>query len=180
MGKALDWPVVYVRGLNPKGLSTSSDFPVHFELKGKWSVSGDVMSLINYAKKETEIPCSYCFYRLFANTEIISAPELPATVLAPHCYESMFEGCMDLKSGPALPAETIPEAAYLMMFANCTALSSISFGGCNLDKSDDGLKSWLDNVSPSGQIIMIGNGRQELLQNANAVPSGWTIMDNRK
>lgn len=172
--------VIYVRGLNPKGLTTSSKFPVQFVLKGKWDVSGDVMSLIDYTKKVAAIPCSFCFYRLFEGAEITSAPELSATVLAPHCYESMFEGCKDLESGPALPAETIPEAAYLMMFANCTALSSISFGGCNLDKPGDGLMSWLDNVSPSGQINMIGKGNETLIPKTEALPSGWTIMDNRK
>ena len=41
-------------------------------------------------------------------TSLTTAPELPATTLAPYCYANMFDKCTSLTSAQAiLPATTI-------------------------------------------------------------------------
>lgn len=163
---------VYLRGLNPKGLSFGDQTYVTIETKGKFEVSGDVMSLIDYRTKVTEIPNEYCFFRLFYNSSITSAPKLSASVLKPCCYWEMFYGSESLLAGPDLPAEFVPSAAYCLMFANCTSLSSVGCGANNVEFGD-AFKSWLDNVMPKGVIYIIGNGDPVLLEKLNALPQDW-------
>ena len=163
---------VYLRGLNPKGLSFGDQTYVTIETKGKFEVSGDVMSLIDYRTKVTEIPNEYCFFRLFYNSSITTAPKLSASVLKPCCYWEMFYGSESLLAGPDLVAEFVPSAAYCLMFANCTSLSSVGCGANNVEFGD-AFKSWLDNVMPKGVIYIIGNGDPVLLEKLNALPPDW-------
>ena len=51
-------------------------------------------------------------------------PCLPATTLANHCYNSMFQGCTALTTAPVLTATTMMEACYCNMFYGCTALTT--------------------------------------------------------
>lgn len=66
---------------------------------------------------------SYC-------TSLITAPELPATILYPSCYDGMFLCCTSLTESPSiLPATTLPNLAvednsYSSMFSGCTSLVS--------------------------------------------------------
>ena len=83
---------IYFRGKNPKGLSASDSAYFRFASKGKYAVSGDVMSLIDYEKRVTEIPCEFCFAHLFENMSITTAPTLSATTLKDCCYYRMFSG----------------------------------------------------------------------------------------
>ena len=113
---------------------------------GDIKVEGNLMSLIgngpmgNYAfcglfRNNTniitapELPATtladYCYYGLFENcTSLTSAPELPATTMADWCYGRMFSGCTSLTNAPELPAETLAPQCYLCMFQNCSALTS--------------------------------------------------------
>ena len=71
----------------------SSGTEIHsFKINKDVAFSGNIHSLINFA------PLSYrCFYALFVkNTELTTAPDLPATVLAPECYANMFSRCPKL------------------------------------------------------------------------------------
>ena len=93
---------------------------------------------------------SGCYYSMFAGcTELTKAPELPATKLAPWCYESMFaysgiteapelkakdlsnsygcyysmfDGCTKLTKAPELPATKLEQWCYAYMFQGCTKL----------------------------------------------------------
>ena len=56
-------------------------------------------------------------------TALTQAPALPATTLAPNCYEGMFYGCKALTQAPALPATTLAPSCYHTMFNGCTALT---------------------------------------------------------
>ena len=133
--------------------STSLEDYVHFTLLGNnIAVSGNIMSLINPTCESTEIPCNYCFCKLFSGctsltdaSELIlpaidlkegcyshmfegcemlkTAPELPATNLAPSCYESMFSGCKSLETVPALNATELAVSCYESMFSSCTSLT---------------------------------------------------------
>ena len=92
-------------------------------------VYGNIMSLVDETGLATATTLSgnYTFYRLFyGNTTLTDASGLllPATELAPDCYDQMFMGCTALTAAPALPATTLVEKCYYRMFYNCTALTA--------------------------------------------------------
>ena len=114
---------LYICGDNPNGFSKSAAEFSYFVTSGsQFSVTGDVMSLLNYYG---EIPCAFCFYQLFANNNGLTAgPSLPAKTLASHCYDSMFYKCSALATAPELPAGALAESCYAYMFSNCSKLKS--------------------------------------------------------
>ena len=57
-------------------------------------------------------------------TELVSAPELPATTLADSCYRQMFYGCTKLTNIPELPATTLANNCYNSMFNGCTEIKN--------------------------------------------------------
>ena len=97
---------------------------ISFEDKSvKVECFGDIRTLYNYTNYADVNAKNY--YALFRNcTNLISAPELPATTLVAGCYECMFEGCTSLVSAPELPATTLAEECYYSMFFGCTSLKS--------------------------------------------------------
>ena len=124
---------LYLCGSNPDGLSRSEGQYSRFSFSSNSmggvdvQVSGDLMSLIDKDEDQLTIPSAYCFYRLFYNcSEMVQAPELPATELAPYCYKELFYGCSGLTQAPQeLPAETLYEACYDGMFSGCSALVTV-------------------------------------------------------
>ncbi|MCQ2128606.1 MAG: leucine-rich repeat domain-containing protein [Bacteroidaceae bacterium] len=103
----------------------------YFHFTGKVAASGNIMSLVDNDCASTEIPCDYCFYRLFhyssatGLTCVTSAPEMPATTLKKYCYNEMFYGCRDLTKVPnELPSTTLADYCYQSMFVNCTSLTT--------------------------------------------------------
>ena len=64
-----------------------------------------------------------CYDNMFRNSGLTKAPALPAEVLAPYCYRSMFYGCKSLTEAPALPAEKMKYYCYAYMFYGCTSLT---------------------------------------------------------
>lgn len=66
---------------------------------------------------------SHCYDGLFKDcTALVTAPNLPATTLAVGCYDSMFYGCTALVNAPVLYATTLATTCYARMFQNCTSL----------------------------------------------------------
>ena len=148
---------LYICGDNPDGFSfaspegtnnKSSSFAVVGE--APFSVSGDVMSLLDMNADVITIPSAGCFMGLFGDcvtmvsapalpatsltascysymfngcTSLVSAPELPATVMAENCYSGMFWGCESLTTAPALPATTLADYCYENMFYQCSSLT---------------------------------------------------------
>lgn len=93
-----------------------------------FDVYGNIMSLIygdNYSGTTTLVS-PYTFYGLFAGQGVVKtdALQLPATTLAPHCYERMFENCQSLVSTPQLPATTLEPYCYAEMFGKCYSLEN--------------------------------------------------------
>lgn len=92
-------------------------------------VYGNVMSLI---KKEgfenlTEVP-KYAFRGLLQTNSCVNISGtkklvLPATILAEHCYDSMFWGCSNLSYAPELPARELSPYCYSEMFSLCHNLT---------------------------------------------------------
>jgi len=92
-------------------------------------VYGNIMSLVDETgfATATTLSGNYTFYRLFyGNATLTDASGLllPATELAPDCYDQMFMNCTALTAAPALPATTLVEKCYYRMFYNCTALTA--------------------------------------------------------
>lgn len=115
---------VYFRGNNPEGLY--ANIPTNQNLKfdtynKKFTVSGNLMSLIDPSCKTTSVP-DYCFRDLFSGTYITTPPALPATTLGKECYCRLFSGCIYLKTAPELPATTMANDCYRGMFWYCISL----------------------------------------------------------
>ena len=92
-------------------------------------VYGNIMSLVDEEGFATATTLSVynTFYRLFyENTTLTDASGLllPATELAPDCYDQMFMNCTHLTTAPVLPATKLVEKCYYRMFYNCTALTA--------------------------------------------------------
>ncbi|MCQ2796094.1 MAG: hypothetical protein MJ213_02130 [Bacilli bacterium] len=116
----LDKPIYVKNTLNT--LSESWKRSVYFvtgdENAPKVSASGNIMSLLNFNNLS-----AYCFYGLFEGCKsLISAPTLPAFILAPYCYQNMFYECFSLLKCPVLPAISLESECYLNMFYYCSAL----------------------------------------------------------
>ena len=87
--------------------------------------TGDIRTLIDYKNYATTSTNNARFTSLFKdNTQLTSAPELPATTLADGCYRWMFLRCSSLTTAPALPATTLATSCYLAMFNGCSALTT--------------------------------------------------------
>ena len=86
--------------------------------------TGDIRTLIDYENYANVSTANAKFCKLFyQNTQLRTAPSLPATTLADYCYQEMFYGCSALIEAPALPATTLAENCYCQMFYSCTALT---------------------------------------------------------
>ena len=124
--------VVYFKGNNPSGFSSSTTKYSNFTFSSYVNISGNVMSLIDDGDCNTYvIPCDYCFYKLFygSGARNISVGLLPATTLTTMCYGDMFAWCRTLISIPSglLPATTLAGNCYDGMF-RYTAITSIPSG----------------------------------------------------
>ena len=127
---------------------------VQLECTGKYSVSGNIMSLLygdNFIGKYTlsndylisifrysdtliyahnlVLPATTlatgCYRRMFEDcTNLLTAPKLPATTLTNGCYYKMFQNCSSLTTAPELPATTLANSCYEFMFAGCSSLKT--------------------------------------------------------
>ena len=93
----------------------------NFVMTGKIAATGNCMSMLNFSKSVS----AFAFYKLFNGSHaLVSAPLLPATILAPNCYNSMFFYCSSLVNTPTLPATSLAYSCYDNMFNRCTSLTS--------------------------------------------------------
>lgn len=101
-----------------------------FSSTANFIVEGNPMSLLygdNFSGQTSLSGKDYAFYRLFSgNTNVTSAENLslPATTLASHCYDAMFQGCTSLTTAPQLLATTLASDCYHYMFYGCTSLTT--------------------------------------------------------
>ena len=117
-----------LRGINING--TASEWSTYSTItftdnNVNVACTGDIRTLLdwrNYNIVETN-NAKFCY--LFENCSVLTtAPELPATKLAEHCYHSMFSGCTSLTSAPKLSAIELATQCYHYMFYGCTSLTS--------------------------------------------------------
>lgn len=117
-----------LRGKSSKGTATGDDkySRIHFTTENSpVDCTGDIRTLIDYKNYANANTTNARFCKLFlGNTELRTAPELPAKTLAEFCYNAMFSGCTALTTAPALLAETLAVGCYYEMFFGCTALTT--------------------------------------------------------
>ena len=94
-----------------------------FITNGVFKCGGDLRSLY----PGDVINDTYCFTRLFKNTNILNVPKLPYTQVKNYCYSYMFSGCNLLNSLPEnlLPATTLANGCYNYMFEKCSSLTTL-------------------------------------------------------
>jgi len=116
---------LYLRG-NGNTVITGDSADYRWMLTGSAiSCEGDIRTLLNFNDPDNSVMASYCFGYMFqGNTNLVCAPELPATKLASHCYRRMFGECSNLVSAPELPATTLSDSCYNYMFIGCANLVS--------------------------------------------------------
>ena len=116
-----------LRGKNKYG--TASKYYIYsnvlFGNAAPVACTGDIRTLLDY-ENHTTVNTEYAmFCGLFYNcSNLTSAPELPATIIASQCYYNMFNGCTNLVSAPELPAKVMAESCYSSMFSGCNSLTS--------------------------------------------------------
>ena len=68
---------------------------------------------------------SSCYHGMFSNcSNLVTPPQLPATILSDNCYKNMFYNCTSLTTAPSLPATKLATYCYGDMFNNCTSLTT--------------------------------------------------------
>ena len=93
--------------------------------KVKVTCSGDIRTLVDYDNYVTVSTANARFCYLFKEcASLTTAPELPATTLAPLCYYGMFRYCAGLTTAPELPATTLADYCYSSMFYHCASLTT--------------------------------------------------------
>lgn len=119
---------LYIRGTN-NILANSSEYTTFvFSTSEPVNCSGNIMHLFDYTQDLTAFPTaegSAGTKAMFYNcTQLVSAPQLPATTLLDRCYNLMFWNCTSLVHPPELPATSLAEGCYHSMFMRCRVLNN--------------------------------------------------------
>lgn len=125
-GSAISSTSIYIRGSGNTRVSVNLG-EKQWDLNGSnISCNGNIETLLDYkevANGNHPAMASGCYEAMFYNcTNLITAPELPATTLTAGCYKIMFNGCTSLITIPELPATTLTAECYCGMFCRCSAL----------------------------------------------------------
>lgn len=122
------WAKVFMRNKSTTttGFSTAyaNRYTFSFSSWAKIWASWSLNYLINKNSTNTLVS-NYCYWYLFNNTNLTTAPELPATTLTENCYISLFDSCRSLRKAPStLPATNLAQFCYYSMFEYCTSLTT--------------------------------------------------------
>lgn len=219
---------VYVRGVNNEKFGTySTNNTFTFSTDAYVYVSGTAEALLNGENEVLQYSTTYTFKTLFkgqtalreadrlrfeamSNSEacyqamfsgcsnLLSAPELPATILGyspyrsmfSYCsslvkapsilpattlsgwaYANMFKGCTSLMDAPELPADTLTQACYYEMFSGCTSLKTIR---CRAKvTANNATYQWLYRVKTAGTLY--GHSEYGWESGIHGIPTTWTF-----
>ena len=113
-----------------------------------------------------------CYNSMFWGcTALTAAPTLPATTLAKECYKAMFYGCTTLTTAPDLLAPTLVTDCYMLMFKGCTNLSYVKCLATSGINMDNNTYSWLENVAATGTLAA-DNDATWPANSKDGIPSG--------
>ena len=121
---------VYIKGNNPEGLNNGYSSDLHFNITGTFVLGGRVTSLLTDSGENlSEIPSSYCFYKLFEGCSGIinvSSLKLSSSILKDYCYSYMFANCSNIISimrDGLKDVVIFAKKSCSYMFANCSNLT---------------------------------------------------------
>ena len=105
-------------------------------------------------------------------TSLLKAPSiLPATTIGSWAYSYMFNGCTSLVNAPELPVETLANSCYYQMFYNCTSLKSLK---CHAKvTANNATNDWLRGVKTAGTFY--GHSEYGWSSGASGIPTTWTF-----
>ena len=119
---------------------------------------------------------SGCYRSMFEKcTSLTTAPELPATTLKQVCYNNMFKGCASLTTAPVLPAETLEPGCYAFMFYDCIKLNYIKCLAKDITASNCTQLTFY-NLSPTGTFVKSAGTNWEI-GGIYGIPPGWTVIE---
>lgn len=157
--------------------STGSSNYYQFVFDNNVEASGSVMSLsVNDETVLSLTGADYNFYRLFNGcTKLVSAPNLPATILSSSCYREMFSSCSSLVESPELPAVLLKSYCYTQMFYFCSSLKKITTRMEDISATAC-LIQWTLGVYATGDFYCPADLNIPL-NSISGIPSGWTRHD---
>lgn len=124
---------------------------------------------------QTQIRKGNAFESMFKGcTNLMTAPELPATTLITKCYCDMFMSCTSLTTAPVLPAPSLAQLCYLEMFWSCSSLNYIKCLATDISGNLP-LKNWVAAVSPTGTFVK--KAGVEWPTGRSGIPEGWTVIE---
>ena len=95
-------------------------------------IEGNIFSNCTFMSASASHACDGMFQNCTSLTSVSNDFSLPATSLAPYCYQYMFNGCTSLTSIPTnlLPATNLNATrdaryCYYYMFKGCTSLTNV-------------------------------------------------------
>ena len=172
-----------------------------FRMTGQFDVSGNIMSLINFAD---EIPSEWCFARLFYlcsslvtahnlilpatklmarcyqsmfhSSGITTCPQLPATELADYCYYAMFNNCTSLEASIELPATKLQTYSYQNMFYGDNKLTGITVYFNSWTAVSTATSNWVYGISNNTGTFTIKSATLPIERGANRIPTNWTVV----
>lgn len=154
-----------------------------FSSSCRCTVSGNIMSMLfadNYRnKKRFEDSNESAFSNLFYGmSTLTNASELllPATELAPSCYNNLFMECTNLVAGPVLLAQILNKSqCYRGMFNGCSKLESIVCMATSITL-DNVTAGWVSGVSATGTFTKAAS-MTSWTSGLNGIPSGWKVVE---
>lgn len=166
---------VWFKGVN-NAVTDNNTYGFNFFINnGNVAAGGNATSILDGDGETMTEMTAYGLYNLFVEcTALTTAPQLPATTLAGHCYEGMFSGCTALTTAPQLPATTLADYCYSGMFYECTALISITCLATNPNEVD--CTGWVSGVAASGTFTKAASV-SDWETGTSGIPSGWTVQD---
>ena len=175
-----------LRGTNINGTAPSLNAysTITFTDKNvKVACTGDIRTLLDWRYYSTVNTQNAKFCYLFNGcTVLTSAPELPATTLADHCYYYMFFNCTSLTSAPELKATTLADCCYESMFEACTKLSTVTMlaPGDKMSEATSCYYGWLyeagtDKTISSHTLKIQDKTAYDVLKNRGYLPTEWQI-----
>lgn len=146
---------------------------------GNHAVGGNILSLIYGDNFETQTGYTVAntFGRLFLNDyKLIHAKDLvlPSTTYN-KCYYQIFRNCSGLLSAPQLPATILTNGCYQQMFLSCSSLNSIITYANDISATLC-LDNWLGSTMATGTFHNLGTATYP--SGASGIPSGWTEVNS--
>ena len=119
---------------------------------------------------------SNCYVNMFWNcSSLTTAPELPAIELAETCYFGMFQNCINLVTAPELPATKMADFCYYEMFSGCSRLNYVKCLTTDISASAC-TYNWLSGVASTGTFVK-ARSMNGWSTGTSGIPSGWTVVN---